>query len=381
MIERISNSQLYQLVLANVRELVREPGVLFWGIIFPILMSLGLGVAFTKKKDLVATIAVIGKDHLVQQPSDTASVLLSFLLANKAVCDYDDHGRPTRKLTVPDDKLGSTTFIFRLSTWKEAMVLLKRGNLNMVLDEENGVVQYHFDPLNPDAQITYLKLSKLLNITGPVVKETNSEIKPLTVSGTRYIDFLVPGLIAMGVMMSCMWGVSYAIIERRSKKLLRRMVTTPMKRSNFLIALMTVRLGMNFVEAGLLFLFAWIAFNITIQGNVAALFALFIAGNMAFAGISIFISSRTAKTEIGNGLINAFSMPMMVLSGIFFSYHNFPVWSIPVIQQFPLTMMADGMRSVFIEGAGFAEVAIPVIILSATGIIFFAAGMKIFKWH
>jgi ABC-type multidrug transport system permease subunit len=306
---------------------------------------------------------------------------LSFLLANKAILENDRHGIISRKLTVPNEKLGSTTFIFQAMPWKDAMVLLKRGNLNMVMDEKNGVLQYHFDPMNPEAQLSYLKLSILLNTKGPVVKEANTEINPLRVSGTRYIDFLIPGLIAMGVMMSCMWGVSYAIIERRSKKLLRRMVATPMKRSNFLAALITVRVLMNFVEAGLLFLFAFLAFHITIQGNVAALVALFIAGNFAFAGISIFISSHTAKTEIGNGLINALSMPMMVLSGVFFSYHNFPAWCIPVIQKFPLTMMADGIRSVFIEGAGFAEVAMPIVILSATGFVFFAAGMRIFKWH
>ena len=154
-----------------------------------------------------------------------------------------------------------------------------------------------------------------------------------------------------------------------------------MKRSNFLIALISVRVLMNFIEAGLLLLFAWLAFNITIQGNVAALLLLFIAGNIAFAGIAILISSHTAKTEIGNGLINAVSMPMMVLSGIFFSYHNFPEWSIPVIRQFPLTMMADGIRSVMIEGAGFTETVYPVTILTLTGLIFFMLGMKIFRWH
>ena len=381
MIERISNSQLVQLILANVKELIREPGVLFWGIIFPILMSLGLGVAFTKKKDVITKIAVIGQNHLVSRPSDTASALLSCLIQNKALLTQDRQGITTRTLTIPDDKLGNTTFIFQSMPWKDAMVMLKRGNLNLVMDERNGMVQYHFDPMNPDAQLTYLKLSKLLNSSGPVPGEINTEIKPLTVSGTRYIDFLVPGLIAMGVMMSCMWGVSYAIIERRSKKLLRRMVATPMKRSNFLIALITVRVLMNFVEAGLLFLFSWLAFNITIQGNVAALFTLFIAGNFAFAGIAIFMSSHTAKTEVGNGLINAVSMPMMVLSGVFFSYHNFPEWSIPTIQKFPLTMLADGIRSIMIEGAGFAEVAMPVIILSAIGLVFFTAGMRIFRWH
>lgn len=381
MIERISNSQLFQLIMANVKELIREPGVLFWGIVFPILMSLGLGVAFTKKKDVVVTIAVVGQNQLIYQPSGSSSALLSFLLVNKTIPEHDKQGNMIRQLTIPDEKLGNTTFIFRSLAWQEAMVMLKRGNLNLVMDEKDGVMQYHFDPMNPDAQLTYLKLSKLLNTTGPVVKEASSEIKPLTVSGTRYIDFLVPGLIAMGVMMSCMWGVSYAIIERRSKKLLRRMVATPMKRSNFLVALITVRVLMNFVEAGLLFLFSWLAFNITIQGNVAALFAMFISGNFAFAGIAIFLSSHTAKTEVGNGLINALSMPMMVLSGVFFSYHNFPEWSIPTIRTFPLTMMADGIRSIMIEGAGFAETAVPIAILSLTGLVFFVAGMKIFRWH
>jgi len=381
MIERISNSQLYHLIMANIKELIREPGVLFWGIVFPILMSLGLGVAFTKKKDVITTIAVIGQNHVILHPADTTSVLLSFLQNNKATLERNNQGFVGRRLTIPDDKLGNTTFIFLAMEWQKAMVLLKRGNLNIVLDEKNGRFQYHFDPMNPDAQLTYLKLSKLFNKSGPVVQSANTEINPLTVSGTRYIDFLVPGLIAMGVMMSCMWGVSYAIIERRSKKLLRRMVATPMKRSNFLIALIAVRMLMNFVEAGLLFLFAWLAFNITIQGSVTALLALFIAGNVAFAGIAIFIASHTAKTEIGNGLINALSMPMMVLSGIFFSYHNFPEWSIPVIQKFPLTMMADGMRSAFIEGAGFAELTMPIIVLSAIGVVFFTAGMRIFKWH
>lgn len=381
MIERISNSQLVHLITGNIKELIREPGVLFWGIVFPILMSLGLGVAFTRKPDVITNVAVIGANHLVYQPADTVSRLLSFLLANKAAAGFDPSGNMTRKLSITDDKLGKTTFVFRAMTWKEAMVLLKRGNLGIVLDEKNGQVQYHFDPMNPDAQLTYLKLAGLLNSPGMVITSGNSTVKPLTVSGSRYIDFLVPGLIAMGVMMSCMWGVSYAIIERRSKKLLRRMVATPMKRSNFLLALITVRILMNFVEAGLLFLFSWLAFGITVQGNPFALLALFVAGNFAFAGISILISARTAKTEIGNGLINAVSMPMMVLSGVFFSYHNFPEWAIPVIQQFPLTMLADGMRSIMIEGAGFAETAVQTGILGLTGLVFFVAGMKMFRWH
>ena len=185
----------------------------------------------------------------------------------------------------------------------------------------------------------------------------------------------------MGIMMSCMWGISYNMIDRRAKKLLRRLVATPMKKSYFLIAQMVVRITMNLIESSLLFLFAFLVFNFRLQGNPIALIIIFISGNIAFEGIAILISSRTSNTEIGNGLINAVVMPMMVLSGIFFSYHNFPDWSIPIIQTLPLTMLADGIRSIFIEGAGFNEIIIPSLVLATIGIIFFSAGLRIFKWY
>jgi ABC-type multidrug transport system permease subunit len=130
-----------------------------------------------------------------------------------------------------------------------------------------------------------------------------------------------------------------------------------------------------------LIVFALVVFKMQIQGDITALFAIFLAGNIAFAGIAVFFSSHTSNTEVGNGLINAVVMPMMVLSGIFFSYHNFPDWSIPVIQKLPLTMLADGVRSIVNEGAGYAQIGLPILILTATGVVFFSAGLKIFKWH
>jgi ABC-2 type transport system permease protein len=142
-----------------------------------------------------------------------------------------------------------------------------------------------------------------------------------------------------------------------------------------------VRIAMNVIESSLLIVFAYFAFHVTIQGSIPALLMIFIAGNIAFAGIAVFVSSHTANTEVGNGLINVVVMPMMILSGVFFSYHNFPDWSIPLIQKFPLTLLADGMRSIFIEGAGYTQVFFPVFVLLSAGIVFFLAGLKLFKWH
>jgi len=211
--------------------------------------------------------------------------------------------------------------------------------------------------------------------------ESSAEIVPMTQKGTRYIDFLIPGLIAMGLMMSTMWGISYSLIEKRSKKLLRRLIATPMKRSSFLISQFLARIILTTLEAVLLYLFAHFYFDITIEGSILALALIFLAGVLAFTGISILISARTSKTEIGNGLINAVVMPMMVLSGVFFSYHNFPQATIPFIQALPLTMLADGIRSIFIEGVGLSQLVVEIVALTGVGIVTFLIGLRIYKWY
>jgi ABC-2 type transport system permease protein len=369
-------NQLWQLIIALFRGIIREPGVLFWGILFPILMSLGLGLAFTKKTDVTRKVAVINHSEI----SDT-TMLGGFLHKN---CESNQGGNADDwkwKYVIKDEKLGNSTFLFYDMNADDAMVQLKRGSVNVLIGGSGKQIDYHFDPMNPDAELTYLKLSKIIGNGEVVVNEEHAEIKPLTVTGTRYIDFLVPGLIGMGVMMSCMWGISYGIIEKRSKKLLRRLVATPMKKSHFVFAMITVRIAMNFIESLVLFLFALVAFRMTVQGDLISLFVIFLAGNFAFSGIAVLVSSNTSNTEVGNGLINFVVFPMMVLSGIFFSYQNFPEWAIPVIKNLPLTMLTDGMRSIFNEGAGFREIGKPILILTLTGLVFFTAGLKIFKWH
>jgi ABC-2 type transport system permease protein len=376
---KLFRHQLFQLISAHFKEITREPGVLFWGILFPIAMSFGLGLAFSKKADTVRKVAYVITSEVGKE--DTVSIIQPFFLNKAERIDSTDKESSYYKIAMHDTKLGNSTFLIQKMDWESAIIELKRGSLNVILTEKNNAIDYHFDPANPDAQLTHLLLSRYFN-RNEVEENVNAEnIEPLTLQGTRYIDFLIPGLIAMGIMMSSMWGLSYGMIEKRSKKLLRRMVATPMKKSNFLISLFVVRMGMNFVEALLLFIFAFFAFDIRIQGSVSALIAIFIASNIAFAGIAVFISSRTAKTEIGNGLINFVVFPMMLLSGIFFSYHNFPDWSIPYIQKIPLTLVADAIRSIFIEGAGFSQITFPFAILSAIGIFFFGAGLKIFKWY
>jgi ABC-type multidrug transport system permease subunit len=364
------NNQLYQLSVAQFLETIREPEVLFWGMLFPVLISIGLGLAFTQQSELKFQVLVVEKNE---------TELDSLLRLYAQPGEKDGQSVYTWKLT--DPTLGNTEFTFIHSERQPAIVALKRGEADVIVSDSLGKVRYHFDPHNSQAQLVYLKLSSLLQSPAGAAGSGQTDVEPLTLRGVRYIDFLVPGLITFGIMSSIMWGISYTIIERRSQKLLRRMVATPMKKSNFLIALMFVRIGMNVVEALTLFFFAWLLFDIHIQGNIGALVVLFLAGNVAFTGIGVLISSRTSKTEVGTGWINAVTMPMLILSGIFFSYHNFPQWSLGVIKLLPLTALTDGVRSIFNEGGGWAEILTPSIALSLFGLVCFVAGMRLFKWY
>jgi len=359
------NSQLIRLITSRFLETIREPEVLFWGIVFPVLISIGLGLAFMQKNESKFNIAFV----------DTTPPELDSLLTL-----YGQKKAKTITWTINEESLGTTHFIFTSINWTDAIISLKRGAIDLIVSDSLSNIHYRFDPHNAQAELAYLKLSNLIKSSSKA-DATKQEVSPLTLKGVRYIDFLIPGLIAFGLMSSLLWGVSYTIIECRSQKLLRRMIATPMKKSNFLISINFVRMIMNVLESLIIFFCVAFLFDIRIQGNIAALTVLFIAGNIAFAGLSVLLSCRTSKTEAGTGLINAVQLPMMLLSGIFFSYHNFPEWSLGIIKLLPLTALADGMRSIFNEGAGFAEIIVPTIALTTLGLVCFYAGIKLFRWQ
>jgi ABC-2 type transport system permease protein len=164
--KKMIHNQLFELITAYFKEIIREPGVLFWGIAFPILMSLGLGIAFTKKPNIVRNVAVITTNQSMPQISDSSAKIISFLKNHAEQKETVGINAKTYKIIIPDPKLGNTTFLFQMTNWQNAMDLLKRGNLSIILVEKNGRIQYHFDPKNPDAQLTYLKLSELFGKQG-----------------------------------------------------------------------------------------------------------------------------------------------------------------------------------------------------------------------
>lgn len=364
---------LIQLVLIRYKEFFREPGIVFWAIIFPILMAWVLGVAFGRQQELVQNIA------LVQNLEEPNLQFREFMSDAKPILNEDKTEVVGWIKSINNEKIGRISFRFLLSGWEEGILKLKRGQAYMILEEYPDSMAYHFDPQNPESKLSYILLVSAIENEELVYRTGGIQI--LRQTGTRYIDFLIPGLIAMGIMNSILWGISYALIDMRSKKLLRRMVATPMRKSHFLISHFFGRLTLTILEALILFYFARALFDIEIQGSLPALALMFLTGNIAFAGFAILISSRTANSRVGTGLINLFILPMTVLSGIFFSYSNFPETVIPIIKALPLTLLADSIRSIFIEGTGLLEVLPEAGILSGMGLVCFLIGLRIYKWY
>ncbi len=333
---------------------MREPEVLFWSLVFPIVLSGVLGLAFANQEPLTHQVAVVQNNYTATNPT------IQRLMASKPPADTKDEPK----------------FAFLPLAKDAAFLQLKKGGVTVIIEPQDASkVAYHFDPQNKEAQMQYWQLEKKLTIS------SQTTVEPIRTQGSRYIDFLIPGMLAYGIMSSCIWGIGWNLIEFRIKKLLRRIVATPLNRAEFLLAQFTVRLILSFVEVAVLFLFAYWLFGIRIQGSWLAALAVFLVCNAAFGGIAILIAARPDKTTVGNGIVSFTTLSMLVLSGIFFSYTSFPAWVIGFIKYLPLTLAADMLRGVFNEGLGMADIAGKLLILLSYGIVCFWAGLRWFKWY
>jgi ABC-type multidrug transport system permease subunit len=348
------NNSFVNLLILQIKEFYREPEVLFWSVLFPLSLSAVLGFAFSQQGVKESRVAIVENSY-------TSAHAGIARLQNQAL-----------------DSVGNRQINLETASPDRAFLQLKRGEVDLVLQPaENNSLVYHFDPANEEAYLQYLLLEKKLQIP----QQAASIVKAVSAPGSRYIDFLIPGMIAFGLMNSCIWGIGWSLIEIRIKKLLRRMVATPMSKATFLMAHFTTRLLITFFENILLILLAYLLFDLRIQGNLFNVLLLFIAGNIAFGGIAILVAARPEKNQVGSGVINFITLTMTILSGVFFSYTNFPEWAVNIIRYIPLTLLADGLRSVFNEGAVFPEIAMPVLLLLGYGALSFIIGLRVFKWY
>ena len=339
---------LYQLTLVRYLEFLREPEAMFWTFVFPILLTAGLGLAFRSKPPEIAKLGVL--------EGPRAETVAAPLAADPRV--------EVKRL---DDSAAAQA----LRTGKIAV---------LVVPGDAGAVRYRFDDTRPDARTARALADDILQRAAGRADPVAVSEEAVRERGSRYIDFLVPGLLGMNLMGTGIWGIGFAIVDQRRKKLLKRLVATPMSRAHYLMSFILSRFGWLVLEVSILVGFGVFVFGVPLRGSVATLALSSVLAALMFGGIGLLIASRPKTIEGASGLMNLAMVPMWVFSGVFFNAANFPQAIQPFVQALPLTAAVDALRATMLEGATLAQLAPELGIMAAWMVGTFTVALRIFRW-
>src|SRR5881628_1571100 len=338
---------LVQLTFARMREFYREPEAIFWVFGFPIVLAFALGIAFKNRGPGELKVGVVraAGDSALAATLDRSPALAAGVLDTGA-----------------------------------ARVALRTGHIALLVVPGDPLV-YRYDSTRTESRLARLEVDEALQRARGRADPLLARDERVTEPGSRYIDFLIPGLLGMNLMGSGLWGVGFSVVQARTKRLLKRFMATPMRKSHYLLSFVLSRLTFLFVEVAALVGFGWWIFDVGVRGSVAALAAITILGSLSFAGLGMLVASRARTIEAVSGLMNLVMLPMWILSGTFFSYARFPDAMQPLVRALPLTALNDALRAVMIDGAPLVHLGAPLGVVTAWGALSFAVALRIFRWR
>jgi ABC-type multidrug transport system permease subunit len=378
--QRVS-SPLVELTMARIKEFLREPEAVFWVFAFPVLMALALGVAFRSQKPADVNAGVL------KQGSEPAAAAQASVIAKTLT---DAGGIRVRVLSPPEADVALRNGVVAVLVVPPPIPAspsvprdpdAKPGTAAMLLGVPITPYTYRYDPNRPESHLARMTVDAALQRASGRQDVLKTNDQPVATPGSRYIDWLLPGLLGMNIMGTGLWSIGFSVVMARTRKLLKRLMATPMPRGYYLLSHLLARLGFLVLEVIVLLLFGWLVFGVTSQGSIVLLSGLCLLGAFSFAGLGLLIASRAKTIEAVSGLMNVAMLPMWLLSGVFFSSANFPEVAQPFIQILPLTALIDGLRGVMIEGQSFAGIAHEIGILSAWGAGTFLLALKLFRWR
>ena len=344
-----TDGPLAQLTWARMVTFLREPEAVFWVFAFPVLMTVALGIAFRSQGAPTAPVGV--------EAGPRADGLRAALAASREL---------DVSLLAPD----------------AARAALRRGRIAvLVRADSSGRPVLVYDPTRPETRLAHLlaydALERAAGRADQVAIRSDTEVRP----GSRYVDFLVPGLLGLNLMGTGMWGVGFPVATARQQKLLKRMLATPMRRTDYLLALMLARLVWLVLEVACVLGFAMLMFGVEVRGSWIAFTLITLLGTFAFTALGLLVVSRARTIEAVSGLMNLVMLPMWLLSGSFFSAERFPPWMQPFVQALPLTAVNNALRAIMNEGAGLAATVAPAAVVAGWTVVSFVVALRIFRWE
>ncbi len=344
------DAQIVQLAAVRFREFIREPEALFWVFIFPVLLTAGLGLAFRSK------------------PADTALI---------AVVTAPNHAGPDVGALLAQAK----NVVAHPMTADSAMEALRNGKVALIAVEDSaGKVSYRYDPARDESRTARLIVDNALQHAAGRVEPVVTSDDYVTALGSRYVDFLVPGLLGMNLLGSGVWGLGFALVDLRRKRLLKRLIATPMSPALFFASFLISRLVVLTFEVIALVGFGVLVFHVPLRGSIASLMFIAVFGALSFSGLGLLVGTRAKTVEAVSGLANAIMLPMWVLSGTFFSASHFPDAMQPFVRALPLTAVNDALRANMLQGASLVSVMPQLGVIAFWIVLCYAVAMKLFRW-
>ena len=345
-------TRFWTMFLARNREFFRDRAAFGWNFLFPFLIVAGFGIIFGGRSYTVYKIGVF------PYPTQTVSI---------------------ENINLSQEFLSTRHLNFiGFKSEQEGLTKLKHHKIDFLIKIGTQPPQYWISDSSPKGYIVErIFYSSLF----PVEKTGLATKKEIEGNQIRYIDWLFPGILAMNMMFSALWGVGYIVVRYRKNGVLKRLKATPLTAFEYLSAQMLSRIFLLMFTLSVVWLGCDVIFSFYVAGSYFDIFLVFLVGSLSLTALGLVLASRGTSEEFTTGILNFISWPMMFLSEVWFSLEGAPKWVKMFAEIFPLTHLLRAVRKIMNDGAGLLDVSLELSVLSLMTVTFLIAGASMFSWN
>lgn len=376
-------------LIANLKMTFRNKQVLFWTLFFPIFMMLIFGSIF-QGENRAYEVGIINKSN--SQTAKTFVKTLKKVDALKVTQKSENHekdeleaGNRVAVIIIPKS-LADPKKPAPIKIQSKAMGMPSKLPISKPIKIKPVDIKILYN--ENKAQDANLVSTILSQITGKFNQKISGSVEAIKIKkeafksrNLKYIDFLLPGLLAMSLMMGGIVGIATGIATLRERGVLKRLLATPLNPAVFFAVQLVTRLLMALVQAAIMIGIGILAFGAHFYGNIFTLTIVLAFGASVFLVFGLVMASVAKNVETVEPMSRAATMPMLFLGGVFFPIESMPAWLQPISRALPLTYMSDALRQVISEGASLYTIRIDLLVLLVWGIIGFFIASKIFRWE
>lgn len=379
--------------IADLKAFKRDGQALFWTFFFPIMFMGLLGVVFGNAQVIDLKIGVVDQDHTNASMSlgllidDLPNVKVTWYNATEGTQDAFNASNASARAALNNGDLAA--YIIIPSGYNATLVA--RANQNSGGGNNSSYVPpsivsvYFANDQTGNGQIALTVIDRVFRGVSDAVLQTQPVVvavpQEVSVSRGRYIDYLVPGILAMNAMFSGVFNIAVVMTTMRQKGILRRLKVTPVSKSAILAAMITTRMLVIFISMAMILAIGVFVFGVQLQGNMALLVFVVIIGSLAFTTFGFAVSAYAKTVESAEAIANTVAMPMMFLGDVFLPVANMPAFIQPIAAALPLSFLGAALRDVALKGQGLLEIAVPLGAVVLYGLVGFFIAIKLFRWE